>query len=287
MSIHPFILASLCRCPYVPQVKLPELYQPNTTMNLPLSPSTSTASSGKFICDSRSVSFALHVFFQLAKAPVHYSEEHLGNHNSHGPAQKLMETRLRFFRGRFQKEPLPQEGSGGFVVFIPEMKGWIGQKIRQMNGWVEGWTDALRVWGQAGLSKGKKKSDRRRDTQNRGEWRRWTSARMERFSSECGWKLAGPDLERAAGRRDMSRGLRSKERGGWETDDGPSPPLHPRVSIYTDEFEKPSARFWPSAQQINTHTHINMLMQIHSHTPDGISILTNVYMCMCVYTHSH
>lgn len=134
--------------------------------------------------------------------------------------------------------------------------------------------------------KGKKRLDRRRDTQNRGEWGRWTSARMERFSSECGWKQAGPDLERAAGRRDMSRGLRSKERGGWETDDGPSPPLHPRVSIYTDEFEKPSARFWPSAQQINTHTHthINMLMQIHSHTPDGVSVLTNVYMCTCVYT---
>lgn len=136
MSMHPFILASLCLCmshlcfgPYVPK-----LYQPNTTMKLSLSLSTSTASSGKFICDSRSVSFTLHVFFQLAEAPVHYSEEHLGNHNSHGPAQKLMETHLRFFRGRFQKEPLPQEGSRGFVVFIPELKGWIGQKIRQTNG---------------------------------------------------------------------------------------------------------------------------------------------------------
>lgn len=192
-----------------------------------------------------------------------------------------METRLRFFRGWFQKEPLPQEGSGGFVVFIPEMKGWIGQKIRQTNGWVEWWTDALRVRGQAGLSKGKKKSDRRRDTQNRGEWRRWTSARMERFSSECGWKLAGPDLERAAGRRDMSRGLRSKERGGWETDDGPSSPLHPRVSIYTDEFEKPSARFWPSAQQINTHT--------HSYKHANANSFTHTWQCInthkCLHVH--
>lgn len=203
--------------------------------------------------------------------------------------KKLMETRLRFFRGWFQKEPLPQEGSGGFVVFIPEMKGWIGQKIRQTNGWVEWWTDALRVRGQAGLSKGKKKSDRRRDTQNRGEWRRWTSARMERFSSEFGWKLAGPDLERAAGRRDMSRGLRSKERGGWETDDGPSPPLHPRVSIYTDEFEKPSARFWPSAQQINTHTHSYKHANANSFTHTHLTVhqYSQMFTCARVLSRTH
>lgn len=77
-----------------------------------------------------------------------------------------------------------------------------------------------------------------------------------------------------------------QRRGGWETDDGLFPPLHLRVSIYTDEFEKPTARFWPSAQQINTytHTHINTLKQIHLHTPDGVSILTNVYVCTRVYT---
>lgn len=133
MSLHPFILSlSICPC-----VRLPKLYQPNITMKLSLFVSTFTANSGKLICDSRSVSFAQHVFFQLAEAPLHYSEEHLGNHNSHGPAQKLMETHLRFFRGRFQKEPLPQEGSEGVVVFIPGLKEWIGQKIRQTNGWVE------------------------------------------------------------------------------------------------------------------------------------------------------
>ncbi len=138
---HCLLCMSLSICPCVLQVRLPKHYQPNITMKLCLSLSTSTASSGKFICDSRSVSFAQHVFFQLAEAPVHYSEEHLGNHNSHGPAQKLMETHLRFFRRRFQKEPLPQEGSEGFVVFIPGLKGWIGQKIRQTNRWVEWWTD--------------------------------------------------------------------------------------------------------------------------------------------------
>ncbi len=121
---HCVLLESFCHCllcmslfirPCVLQVRLPKLYQPNITMKLSLSLSTSTASSGKLICDSRSVSFAQHVFFQLVEAPVHYSEEHLGNHNSHGPAQKLMETHLRFFRGRFQKSHYPKRGARGLL----------------------------------------------------------------------------------------------------------------------------------------------------------------------------
>lgn len=131
LTLHHCFLESFCHyfymslsiCPCILQVRLPKHTKPNITMKLSPSLSTSTASSGKFICDSRSVSFTPHVFFQLAEAPVHYSEEHLGNHNSHGPAQKLMETHLRFFPGEVSKRAITPRGERGVCCIHPRTEG--------------------------------------------------------------------------------------------------------------------------------------------------------------------
>ncbi len=95
---------------------------------------------------------------------------------------------------------------------------------------------------------------------------------------------SGPQGEE---RRDISRRLRSKERrlrDRWRT--VPSPPS---TSFYLHRWVWKAYSTILAISTANKHTyihtHINTLKQIHLHTPDGVSILTNVYVCTRVYTH--
>ncbi len=138
--------------------------------------------------------------------------------------------------------------------------------------------------GQTCHSEVKKRgwTDGRGGTQHWGERRGWTSARMEIFSSECGWKLAGPDLERAAGRRDISRRLRSKERrlrDRWRT--VPSPPS---TSFYLHRWvwKAYSTILAISTANKHIHTHSYKHTKANSFTHTWRRIYT--HKCLCVHT---